>query len=258
MAKPFKNLKNIKKKVGEKETRKDFLMEVDSQFNFVESFRKLKSSISVSIPKKTQGGVSVMITSSYPEDGKTTVAVNLAKTFAMASKSKVIVVDTDIRKGRVARFFQGSSKIGLSEYLSGQVDLENVIKKSGNEESLDYISCGIASPKPYELLESEAMKELDKKLRERYDYVIYDTPPLLLVSDALAVAPVTDGAVVVCRHLRSYMSDLTKTVKTLKFSKINVLGVVVNDYQPEASKDLGYKKYYKEGYYSYGKTDEEK
>ena len=253
-----KKLKNIQKNVGETENRKDFLMEVDSQFDIVESFRKLKSSVSVSIPKKAQGGVSVMVTSSYPEEGKTTVAVNLAKTFAMSSKAKVIVVDTDIRKGRVAKFFKSNNKIGLSEYLSGQADLEEVIRKTGKEESFDYISCGIASPKPYELLESEAMKELDKKLRELYDYVIYDTPPVLLVSDALAIAPVTDGAVVVCRHLRSYMSDLNKTVKTLKFSKINVLGVVVNDYQTEANKKLGYKKYYKDGYYAYGKTDEKK
>ncbi len=256
MAITNKNLKNIRKGVEEKGKRKDFLLEQDSQFNVVESFRKLKASLSVSIPKTAQGGVSIIVTSSYPEDGKTTVSVNLGMTFAMSSKAKVIVVDTDIRKGRVAKFFKGDNKPGLSDYLSGQATLDEVIKNSGTQETFDYISCGTRSPKPYELLESKAMKELDKKLRERYDYVIYDTTPMLLVSDALAVAPVADGAVVVCRHLRSYMSDLSKTINTLKFSKINVLGVVVNDYQRGVKKELGYKNYYNDEYYAYGETDE--
>jgi capsular exopolysaccharide synthesis family protein len=253
-----KNLKKLRKGVVDTEKRKDFVIDDDAQFNVVEAFRKLKASLSVSIPKTGKGGVSIMVTSSYPEDGKTTVSVNIAKTFAMSSKARVVVVDTDIRKGRVAKFFKGKNKPGLSDYLSGQVSLDEVIKTVDGEETLNYIACGTVSPKPYELLESQAMKELDKQLRERYDYVIYDTSPALLVSDALAVAPVTDGAVVVCRHLRSYMSDLSKTINMLRFSKINVLGVVVNDFHRGVKKELGYKNYYEDGYYAYGDLKEEK
>ena len=252
-----KNLKKLRKGVLDTEKRKDFVIEDDSQFNVVESFRKLKASLSVSIPKTGKGGVSIMFTSSYPEDGKTTVSVNIAKTFAMSSKARVVIVDTDIRKGRVAKFFKSENKPGLSECLSGQADLDEVIKKLDGDTTLDFIPCGTPSPKPYELLESQAMKELDKKLRERYDYVIYDTSPMLLVSDALAVATVVDGAVVVCRHLRSYMSDLCKTVNTLRFSKVNVLGVVVNDFQRGVKKELGYKNYYEDGYYAYGTEEKD-
>jgi Mrp family chromosome partitioning ATPase len=101
------------------------------------------------------------------------------------------------------------------------------------------------------------MKNLDKELRARYDYVIYDTSPMLLVSDALAVATLTDGAVVVTRHLRSYMSDLSKVLSTLKFAKINVLGVVLNDYQRDVKKVIGYKRYYSDKYYAYGNNSSE-
>ena len=252
-----KDLKKISKKMQELKKRTDFLLKEDSQFNVLEAFRKLKASLSVSIPKTEKGGVSIMITSSYPEEGKTTVSVNLALMFAMSSKAKVIVVDTDIRKGRIAKFFKGVRRPGLSEYLSGQITLDEVIKNSGAEETFDYIPCGTHSPKPYEMLESEAMKKLDKLLRERYDYVIYDTPPMLLVSDALAVAPIVDGTVVVTRHLRSYMSDLSKVLNTLKFAKINVLGVVVNDYQRDVKKVIGYKQYYSDKYYAYGNNSED-
>ena len=231
----------------------NYLLNEKTPFVVTESFRKLKASLSVSIPKK-EGGISIMITSSYPEDGKTTVSVNLGLMFAMSSKAKVSVVDTDIRKGRVANFFNQKSTEGVSDYLSGQFSLDEVIRKT-QEPNLDYITCGTTSPRPYELLESDVMKELDSQLRERYDYVIYDTSPLLLVSDALAIAPVTDGTVLVCRHLVSYTSDISKTLDILKFSKVNVLGVIVNDYQTQNGKKKN-KSYYQYENYGYGKLQE--
>lgn len=245
--------KKITKKTLRFAPKTSYLLNENTPFVVTESFRKLKASLSVSIPKK-EGGISIMVTSSYPEDGKTTVSVNLALMFAMSSKAKVIIVDTDIRKGRISNFFDKTAVEGVSDYLSGQVGLEEVIRKT-QEPNLDYITCGTTSPRPYELLESDVMKELDSQLREKYDYVIYDTSPLLLVSDALAVAPVTDGTVLVCRHLVSYTSDISKSLDTLKFSKVNVLGVVVNDYQTQNGKKKG-KGYYQYENYGYGKLEE--
>lgn len=246
--------KKLTKKPVRFAPKTSYLLNEDTPFVVTESFRKLKASLSVSIPKK-EGGISIMITSSYPEDGKTTVSVNLALMFAMSSKAKVILVDADIRKGRVSSFFDKNAVEGVSDYLSGQNSLEEVIRKT-QEPNLDYITCGTTSPRPYELLESDVMKELDKKLREKYDYVIYDTSPLLLVSDALAVAPVTDGTVLVCRHLVSYTSDISKTLDTLKFAKVNVLGVVVNDYQKQNGKQSKNGKYSQYESYGYGKLEE--
>ena len=233
--------------------RSEYLLNEDTPFDVTEAFRNLKASLSVSVPKK-QGGVSIMLTSAYPEDGKTTVTVNLALMFAL-SNAKVVLVDADIRKGRVAKYFRHKSAPGLSDYLSGQVSLEEVTHKSKVNENLSFISCGTQSPRPYELLESEEMKNLLEELKSKYDYVIIDTPPILLLSDALVLAPITDGTALVCRHQVSYLSDISRALNTLNFSKANVLGVIVNDYKKLTNG--GYFSNYKNYKYSYYKYETE-
>ncbi|MBQ8405044.1 MAG: CpsD/CapB family tyrosine-protein kinase [Clostridia bacterium] len=231
--------------------RAEYLLSKDTPFDVTEAFRNLKASLSVSVPKK-EHGVSIMVTSAYPEDGKTTVTTNLALMFAQ-SDAKVILVDADIRKGRIAKYFKRKSSPGLSDCLSGQNSLDDVIHHSHINENLSYITCGTHSPRPYELLESEEMKKLIQELCQRFDYVIIDTPPVLLISDALALAPSTDGGVLVCRHQVSYISDIERAINTLKFAKVNLLGIVVNDYKaPKVSAYGGYKKYYYYNSYGYG------
>lgn len=237
--------------------RAEYLLDENTPFDITEAFRNLKAAISVSVPKK-EGGVAIMTTSAYPEDGKTTVTANLALMFAL-SDAKVILVDADIRKGRVAKYFKRKSAPGLSDYLSGQNSLEEVVHHSHVNENLSYITCGTHSPKPYELLESEEMKKLLDDLRKEYDYIIIDTPPVLLLSDALALAPIMDGTALVCRHQVSYISDISRALNTLNFAKANVLGVIVNDYKAPKTGKYGYgygsyKKYYYYSY-SYGSTD---
>lgn len=233
-----------------------YLLGKDTPFDVTEAFRNLKASLSVSVPKQ-DGGVAIVITSPYPEDGKTTVTTNLALMFAL-SDAKVLLVDADIRKGRVAKYFNAKSKNGLADYLSGQITLEEAIRPSEINENLSYIACGTHSPKPYELLESAAMGNLIEELRKQYDYIIIDTPPVLLLSDALALSPITDGTVLVCRHQVSFVSDIERALNSLHFSKANVLGLVVNDYKaPKVHKFYGgsYNHYYYN--YKYGSTNPE-
>ena len=225
--------------------RAEFLLNDDAPFAVTEAFRNLKAALSVSVPKR-DGGIAILMTSGYPKDGKTTVTVNLALMFAI-SNAKVILVDADIRKGRISKYFKTKSTPGLSDYLSGNCSLESIVHKSEINENLSFITCGTHSPKPYELLESEEMKKLLNKLREEYDYIIIDTPPVLMLSDALAVAPSTDGAVLVCRHLVSYVNDIEHALNALTFAKANVLGVVVNDLK--IPKTTGYYGNYKRYYY---------
>lgn len=243
-------------------SRSEYLLNDNTPFDVTEAFRNLKASLSVSVPKK-EGGRAIVVTSGYPEDGKTTVTVNLALMFAF-SEAKVILIDADIRKGRVAKYFKRRSAPGLSDYLSGQASLDEVIHKYSVNKNLSYMTCGTHAPKPYELLESNEMKELIEELRTRYDYIFIDSPPVLVISDALALSPVTDGTVLVCRYNMSYVSDVARAINTLEFSKANILGVVVNDYKaPTTGKYYGggYKKYYyyhAYGYaYTYGSTDPE-
>ncbi len=228
--------------------RMEYLLTENVSFEVTEAFRNFKASLTVSMPKKQNGeGTVIVMTSACPEDGKTTVSVNVSLMFAF-SEAKVLLLDADVRKGRVARFFHKKSAPGLADYLSGQASIDDIVRKSSQNENLSYITCGTHSPRPYELLESEEMRLLIDKLKKEYDYVIIDTPPLLLVSDALAIVSQADGAVVVCRHEVSYISDVGKILNKLAFAKANVLGVVINDY--EAREKLSSRAYrYK--YYSY-------
>ncbi|MBQ8295794.1 MAG: CpsD/CapB family tyrosine-protein kinase [Clostridia bacterium] len=231
--------------------RIDYIIDEDTPFDVTEAFRNLKATLSVSVPKKS-GGVAIMTSSAYPREGKTTVAVNLALMFAI-SDAKVVLIDTDLRKGRVAKYFKRKRVPGLSDYLSGQAELEEVVHHSHINENLSYITCGTRSPRPYELLESEEMKAFIEEMKEKYDYVIIDTPPVLMVSDALALATAVDGAVLICRHQVSFVSDISRALSALRFAKANVLGVVVNDYKaPQRGKYYGnYKKYYYYNNYGY-------
>ena len=250
----FENLKRRRREKDAKKhksNRKEYLLNADTPFDITEAFRNLKATLSVSMPAK-EGGAVVTITSSYPEDGKTTVTTNLALMFAM-SDAKVVLVDADIRKGRIAKYFKHKSAPGLSDYLSGLVSLEEVLHHSHVNDNLYFISCGTHSPKPYELLESEKMTLLLEELKSKFDYVVIDTPPVLMVSDALAIAPKTDGTVLICRHNLSYVSDMQRSLSTLEFAKANVLGIVVNDYRMPQGKLYGsYRGYYNYSKYSYG------
>ena len=253
-----KRREKITKETQHRSTRREYLLNDKTPFEVTESFRNLKASISVSVPKKNNRGVVIMTTSSYPEEGKTMISANISLMFAQ-SNARIILIDADIRKGRLAKFFKCKSSPGLSDYLSGQAKFEDVLLTFKDNENFHVITCGTHSPKPYELLESEAMAELLEKLRENYDYIIFDTPPVLVVPDALALAPQVDGAVLVCRHQTSYISDIGKSLNTLKFAKANVLGCIVNDFKKPKGKIYGYKNYnyYRYSYDSYGSTNPE-
>lgn len=238
--------------------RKEYKITENDAFHTTEAFRHLKASLSVSLPKrKNEGGVILMIASARPESGKTTVAANLALMFAM-SNIKVLVIDADIRKGRLARYFGVTSKPGLTDYLSGQASMDEIIRGVEDNDHLSYITCGTRSLHPYELLESDEMKELLAQLKTKYDYILIDTPPILVVSDAMALVTQTDGVILVCRHKISYVNDIKKAVSELEFAKANLLGVVINDYKEKSR--LSYKHQYKYGKYydyAYENDDEE-
>ncbi len=202
----------------------------------------------------------IMMTSCTPNEGKSSVSFNLAVSFAEAGK-KVILVDADLRKSvLVGRYKVGEIEGGLSHYLAGQSPLIDVMYQT-DIANMDIIFSGTYSPNPAELLSHARFTEMLTSLREEYDYVIIDTPPLGSVIDGAIVAKVSDGAIMIVEaNMISY--HFAKDVKEqLEKSNCRILGTILN--KVPVDKNGYYGKYYYGKYSSkyygkyYGKYGEE-
>lgn len=199
----------------------------------------------------------IMLTSSLPDEGKSDITFAMASSLAQIGK-KVVLVDADIRKSvLVSRYHLEREVSGLSQYLSGQRSLENVLYDT-NIENLSIIFAGPYSPNPADLLEESLFGDMISKLKEKYDYIIVDTPPMGNLIDGAIVARQCDGAVMVIES-GSISYRLEQRVKgQLEKSGCRILGVVLNKVNME--RNGYYSKYYgKYGKYSkyghYGKYD---
>ena len=191
----------------------------------------------------------ILLTSSIPEEGKSTVTVNLARSMA-ESGLKVAYVDCDIRKsvmiGRLGAHTQnGKPIVGLSHYLTGQKKLEEVIYRTSTE-GMHMIFAGPTIPNPTEILANHYFKEMIEALRESYDVILLDTPPLGSVIDAAVIAPQADGAILVVQQGKVSGRFIKTVKKQLGNSGVKILGVVLN--KVEVKKQGYYKKYYGNAY----------
>lgn len=234
-------------------TPRETLLDETTPFFLTEAYRNLKASISLSIPKKTDGkAVSFFITSALPNEGKSFVSANLALMFAR-SNVKVLLIDADMRRGTMQQYFSLKRKPGLSELISGAATLEEVIHSAAGHENLSVITAGTGTPNPYELLGSQSMADIYGELSARFDYIIFDTSPLGMMADCLALVPYVDGCAIVCEYMSSTYKDLKNVVGKLQFSGCRVLGVILNAYE-ESKKGLG-RRAYKNYNYQYGGED---
>ena len=199
----------------------------------------------------------IMLTSSLPDEGKSDITFAMASSLAQIGK-KVVMVDADIRKSvLVSRYHLEREVSGLSQYLSGQRSLENVLYDT-NIENLSIIFAGPYSPNPADLLEESLFGDMISKLKEKYDYIIVDTPPMGNLIDGAIVARQCDGAVMVIES-GSISYRLEQRVKgQLEKSGCRILGAVLN--KVNMKRNGYYSKYYgKYGKYSkyghYGKYD---
>lgn len=207
-----------------------------------EQIKTIRTNISFS--QEAQNLQTIMITSTVASEGKSTISANLAVEFAHAGKN-TLLIDTDLRRSTVDQTFglHGTTK-GLTSYLVHRFDeLTDVIHKT-EVENLSVIPSGPIPPNPAELIASQGMKDVLDKLKESFDLVIVDAPPLLPVTDGQIMANMVDGVVLVVRQNHTLKSGVKEAKQTLENAKANILGVVFNDV--ESSNDHGY---YGEGYY---------
>lgn len=195
----------------------------------------------------------IALTSCTPNEGKTSVSFNLARSLAETDK-KVLYIDTDMRKSVVVgRYRMMHATYGLSHYLSGQKKLEEVLGET-NIDGLHVIIAGPVPPNPAELLEGKRFEKMMKTAREDYDYIIVDTPPLGSVIDSVIVAKQCDGiAMVIAADEISY--KFAQRVKAqLEISECKILGVILNKVDMRQKTGYGnkyYGKYYSKYYGSY-------
>ena len=193
----------------------------------------------------------IMITSSMPDEGKSDISMALAKSLTQIGK-KVLLIDADIRKSiLVARYQLEQEVLGLSQYLSGQKNLDEVLYNTTTE-NFDIIFSGPYSPNPAELLEEGLFEKMLEAAKADYDYVIIDTPPMANLIDGAIVARHCDGAVIVIESgAISYRLE-QKVKSQIEKSGCRILGVVLN--KVDLSEDKYYGKYAKYGKYGkYGK-----
>lgn len=190
-----------------------------------EQFRTIRTNIQFSMVDETLR--TVVVTSAGPTSGKSTIAANLAATFASKEK-KVLLVDSDLRKPTVHKVFKVRNNDGLTTLLTDRTtNLDDVIYRT-HTDGLYILTSGAVPPNPAELLASKRMEEIKQEMLDYFDMVIFDMPPLLAVTDAQVMASKTDGVLFVIPKGQATKEEVTKAKDLLEKVQANVLGAVLN------------------------------
>ncbi|EMN1249939.1 polysaccharide biosynthesis tyrosine autokinase [Acinetobacter baumannii] len=201
----------------------------------IESLRSIRTAIHFALANAKNN--IIMIAGPSPEVGKSFISTNLATIFAQGNK-RVLLIDADMRRGYMHKYFDVDVKPGLSELLSGQADLQKVLHKT-QVANLDVITRGKSPTNPSEILSSNQFKELLEQLQSQYDHIIIDTPPVLAVTDSIIISQYTGVNLIVARYAKSQMKELELTVNRFEQAGVKVNGFILNDIQ-RASAGYGY------------------
>lgn len=201
-----------------------------------EEFRRIRSALSYSgVTERVQ---SLLITSVNPREGKSTFTSNLGLTLA-GLRNSVLIIDADLRRPRVAEYFGIEGAVGLTSVLVGDVTLDEAkIRRPGT--TLDLLPSGAIPPNPAELLTSEVMRHLLEEASAQYDYIIFDSPPVVSVADATLLAPFVDGAILVVDAGKTRRSQLAHAVAIFEASGGRIVGVVLNKVRRTRKRSLYY------------------
>lgn len=229
------NKKNSKKKLLD--SKRKLIAKYDPKSPISEQYRTIRTNILFSnVDDEIR---TLMITSSGPGEGKSTTAANLAVVFAQQGKS-VLFVDADLRKPTVHYTFNTMNTTGLTSILTNQISLKEAVH-ANVENNLYILTSGPIPPNPSELLSSRSMQHFMEQAREEFDIILFDTPPVLAVTDAQILASICQGSIIVVSSGTTQKESLLKTKELLSASNGKIVGVVLNN-----------KKSDKQEYYYYG------
>jgi capsular exopolysaccharide synthesis family protein len=216
-----------------------------------EAYRNIRTSLLLSFSEKPPK--KIVITSPNPSEGKTTTAINTAIALSQTG-AQVLVIDSDMRKPRIHKIFAVENGAGLSSFLSGQGELDSIVKKT-NVPNLYYIPAGPIPPNPSELLGSNLFKNMMESLEERFDHIVLDSPPVLGFADSIILSTLVDGVILVVLGGKTPRETLQRAKEVLHQVNAKILGVVINRIDIHRS-DYGY--YYYRYHHYYGKEGKKK
>ncbi|QUR93811.1 CpsD/CapB family tyrosine-protein kinase [Macrococcoides canis] len=205
-----------------------------------EQYRMIRSNIMFSSVDKEIN--KIVVTSAAPSAGKSTTAANIAVAYAQAGKT-VLLIDGDLRKPTVHYTFETKNVFGLSNLITEQITLNQAVQNT-DIENLSILTSGPIPPNPSELLSSKRFSELINNLKEYFDMIIIDTPPVLAVTDAVILSTVVDGTIIVTNVETNNKHHLLKAKEVLVKSDANILGVVLNNVEKSSKDDYYYYEYY--------------
>ena len=233
------SIPKFERKVGVDPNDSEIFMSADNELAASEAYRALRTRIQFS--KLTGNSKSILITSSAPQEGKTTVAVNLAAGFAQTNK-KVIILDCDLRIPRIHSVFKGKSSPGFTNFLFGQATMDEIIRKSSTIDNLHYIAAGTIPSNPSEILGSDQMKEFLEKLKQEFDLVIVDSPPVMTITDAEILSHIVDISILVVFANKTELDWMMESASLLSNGEHNsFVGVILNNFDY----NTGYRSYHK-------------
>ena len=252
----------IEAKVDGKQLKKDegrniaahLITHLSPKSPVAEAYRVLRTGIQFAkLDRKIK---SVVVASSAPKEGKSTTSSNLAITMAKADL-KTVLLDTDLRRPVLHRVFGVKREPGLTDYLFGRAEIDEIFKQT-EVENLYLVPCGIVPPNPSELLGSEKMKEFIEYLKSNYDMLIFDTPPLVAVTDALILTNQVDGVLLVASAGKTEIDVIDKAREMIHRVGGNIIGVLLNNFDASATYGTYYRYYRYYRYYDYYGADRDK
>ena len=217
--------------VGEVTSRRQILSE-SSSFVEKEAYKTLRTNIRFAL--RGEGCKKICITSGLPGEGKSITLLNLAISFAQTGQ-KVLLIDADLRRPAMARLLIEQVSPGLTNVLADIVPVEEALRKELYP-NLDVLLSGDVPPNPSELLNSEKMQSLIEAMAKHYDYILVDTPPVNVVSDACVVANMLDGVLFVVRQGQSKKDSVKEAVANLQLTGAKVLGFVLNGVEMDSDR----------------------
>lgn len=232
-----------KKKSMEFQNKIPQLISEKTSFAYVEAYKTLRTNFNF----LTANGKNrtILVTSALQDEGKSGLAINLAISLVQAG-NKVLLIDADMRNPSLHRYLRLTMRagIGLSTLLTGEVKVGDCLMTT--EQGVDVIAGGLIPPNPAELIGSEAMRELLQVASQRYDYVICDTPPVGVITDAAAMSPLCDGVLFAIRQRFASRNQVHSALRNLQSVNAKILGTVLTRYSARKN-GRGY------GYHSYGR-----